>query len=118
MANTLKDIQKDISNDAVRRLVDLTEFTGELPPRSPVQGSSYGYTSGGVTPSYSNVIDRFSFVSNGNATNVGDLTESKRGAAGQSSDVSGYASGGNTGSASNVIDKFPFAATHKRYRCR
>ena len=50
MANTLKDIQKDISNDAVRRLVDLTEFTGELPPRSPVQGSSYGYTSGGSNP--------------------------------------------------------------------
>ena len=112
MANTLKDIQKDISNDAVRRLVDLPEFTGELPPSSPVQGSSYGYTSGGITPSYSNVIDKFSFVSNGNATNVGDLTESKSGTAGQSSGSNGYASGGTpaASTASNVIDKFPFAS--------
>ena len=112
MANTLKDIQKDISNDAVRRLVDLPEFTGELPPSSPVQGSSYGYTSGGLTPSYSNVIDKFSFVSNGDATNVGDLTESKSGTAGQSSGSNGYASGGTpaASTASNVIDKFPFAS--------
>ena len=40
----------------------------------PVGTSSltYGYTSGGYSP-YNNIIDKFSFSSDGNATDVGDL---------------------------------------------
>jgi hypothetical protein len=73
------------------------------------QGSNYGYTSGG-NPSYSNVIDKFSFSTDGNATDVGDLTAAKYGLAGQSSSDYGYTSGGQiNGSETNVIEKFPFA---------
>ena len=68
-----------------------------------------GYTSGGYNPSAgspttTNVIDKFPFATNANATDVGDLTLGRFGVAGQSSGTSGYTSGGG-----NVIDKFPFA---------
>jgi hypothetical protein len=75
-----------------------------------------GYISGGYrnavpAPSSApqNIIDKFPFASDANATDVGDLTVSRRLAAGQSSDVSGYTSGGLGSTNSNVIDKFPFA---------
>jgi hypothetical protein len=78
-----------------------------------------GYTSSrnvfNVPPpgnSSSNIIDKFPFATDANATDVGDLSVTRRSAAGQSSTVSGYASGGNlpTNFRSNTIDKFPFAA--------
>ena len=69
-----------------------------------------GYTSGGYNPSAgspttTNVIDKFPFATNANATDVGDLTAPRGGVTGQSSTVSGYTSGDT-----NVIDKFPFAS--------
>jgi len=73
-----------------------------------------GYTSGGYIPSgppFSlNTIDKFPFASDGNATDVGDLTLARNIVAGQSSDVSGYTSGGWEVNFTNIIDKFPFAA--------
>jgi hypothetical protein len=75
------------------------------------QGSVSGYTSGG-TPPLSNVIDKFLFASDGNATDAGDLTQNRSGSSGQSSFISGYTSGGSTAPTSthvNTIDKFPFA---------
>ena len=42
---------------------------------------AYGYTSGGY--SSTNVIDKFSFGSNNNATDFGDLTVARSGIAGQ-----------------------------------
>jgi hypothetical protein len=82
-----------------------------------------GYTSGGYgrlppgTPrpsspvSVRNIIDKFPFATNANATDVGDLTVARQSVAGQSSTVSGYSTGGYIpGSGSvNTIDKFPFA---------
>jgi len=70
------------------------------------QGSVSGYSSGGAIPT-SNVIDKFPFTTDGNATDVGDLTQGRYGSAGQSSSFSGYTSGGYN---RNTIDKFPFAA--------
>ena len=73
-----------------------------------------GYTSGGVSPPVSppivNVIDKFPFASNANATDVGDLTQARTIAAGQSSTSSGYTSGGSAPAYANTIDKFSFAA--------
>ena len=74
------------------------------------QGSTSGYTSGS-----SNVIDKFPFATNANATDVGDLTVARNvGLGGQSSSASGYTSGGRsaplTPATTNVIDKFPFAS--------
>jgi hypothetical protein len=74
------------------------------------QGSNYGYTSGGG-PSYSNVIEKFAFLSDGNATDVGDLTQERAYVVGQSSSDYGYTTGG-LGAPSgdqNIIDKFAFA---------
>jgi hypothetical protein len=54
--------------------------------RSFVAGQSsttFGYTSGGITPAITNVIDRFPFSSNANASDVGDLSVSRSAAAGQ-----------------------------------
>jgi hypothetical protein len=58
--------------------------------RSSVSGQSStlsGYTSGGNNPSFSppvlNVIDKFPFATNANATDVGDLTEQISGLVGQ-----------------------------------
>ena len=73
------------------------------------QGSNYGYNSGGWQGAYSNVIDKFPFSADANATDVGDLTEGRHGIAGQSSSEYGYTSGGNPNGTSNIIDKFPFA---------
>jgi len=81
--------------------------------------ASHGYVSGGVPPfAYSNVIEKFSVSADANATDVGDLTESKYGASGQSSSAHGYNSGGTIGpmfSAPptpqvNTIEKWSFSS--------
>ena len=77
---------------------------------SPAGQSStdYGYNSGGYSPPYSNVIDKFPFASDANATDVGDLTIARYAPAGQSSEDYGYTSGGIP--VTDRIDKFPFAS--------
>lgn len=65
------------------------------------QGTTSGYSSG-ATPDQ-NIIDKFPFSANANASDVGDLTVARGSAAGQSSLISGYTS-------STTIDKFPFAS--------
>ena len=72
------------------------------------QGENYGYTSGGVLDR-GNVIDKFPFAADANATDVADLTVAVYGAAGQSSSESGYLSGGSAPSYTNTIQKFPFS---------
>ena len=48
---------------------------------------AYGYTSGGYGGGVYDVIDKFSFASNGNASDVGNLTVARSYCAGQSSPV-------------------------------
>ena len=84
------------------------------------QGSTSGYTSGGSggnTPSFDaqNVIDKFSFSSDGNATDVGDLTAARHEVAGSSSGFHGYTAGGETMPGApyvrhDTIDRFPFSS--------
>ena len=74
-----------------------------------------GYNSGGSPPfSGTNVIQKYSFPSDANATDVGNLTATKFGTAGQSSSTNGYVSGGFVPSVSpttaNIIENFPFAS--------
>ena len=84
-------------------------WVGKELPIIPFQGSNYGYNTGGTDgSSASNVIEKFPFASDGNATDVGDLTAGRYNAAGQSSATYGYNSGGIP--LSNVINKFSFAA--------
>ena len=109
MANTLLDAQTDISNDTLREIVSASAFIGEQPvaATSPFLGSNYGYTSGGsIGGGAQNVIEKSSFTSDANATDVGNLTVGRYNSSGQSSATHGYTSGG--AGLSDVIDKFTF----------
>lgn len=78
----------------------------------PITGSVAGYSSGGRDPTHTNTIDKFPFATNANASDVGDLTQTRTEVTGQSSDVSGYTSGGEFTPGtqmSNVIDRFSFS---------
>ena len=78
------------------------------PRYTQAQGTVSGYTSGGF--SSTNIIDKFPFASDANATDVGDLTVARAKLGGASSLVSGYSMGGISPPHRNQIDKFPFAA--------
>ena len=73
------------------------------------QGSVAGFSAGGNPgPGFGNVIDKFPFSTDTNATDVGDITALLRDRAGQSSTTHGYNSGGGP-PAINTIDKFLFS---------
>lgn len=82
------------------------------------QATTSGYMGGGQTGtgnvgSGSNVIDKWSLTSNGNATDVGDLLEGTGENSGFMSPSHGYSSGGNTpsyGPYLTRIQKYPFAS--------
>ena len=71
---------------AFTQYADGIEFNGKAVVTafdSPEQSSLVsGYTSGG-NPGPSNVIDKFPFAADANATDVGDLNQSRHNAAGQ-----------------------------------
>lgn len=74
------------------------------------QGLIAGYTSGGLAPPYSNVVDKFPFATDSNSIDFGDLTTGRYGATGHSSTSFAYSSGGlGPAGTLNIIDKFPFA---------
>jgi len=84
------------------------------------QGTSYGFAVQGIGDSpYASAsnIERFSFTSDGNSTDVGDYFSTQRtylSGGGNTSDTSGYTAGGNNSNPgspgfSNVISKYPFA---------
>ena len=103
-------------SDGTTTVGNLSLGTGNTNGRYAVVGQSssdYGYTSAGNVPGIgkSNIIDKFPFASDANATDVGDLTVARWFPAGQSSSEYGYTSGGYVvPTRSNVIDKFPFAS--------
>jgi hypothetical protein len=72
-------------------------------------GESYGYRAGGGNP-VTNVVDRVSFTSDGNATDIGDLTVARHWTAG-ATDFSTYGYTMSGGSGVAVIDRFAFAGT-------
>ena len=78
------------------------------------QGETSGYAAGGSHPSLSpsniNVIDKWPFSSDANATDVGDLNATKNSAGGVSSPAHGYVVGGNEPTRSNVLDRFAYAS--------
>ena len=84
--------------------------SGNIAPVPPAyQGSQYGYACGAY--SASDVIDKFSYTSDGNASDVGNLTIARGISQGNSSSTYGHVSGGRGGSTYyNTIDRFPFAS--------
>jgi len=106
---------------------DVADLTRAAVCASSQNSTTNGYTSGGKfgpsspsdpTPltSCTNIIDKFPFSSDSNATDVGDLAASLGHLAGQSSSSNGYTTGGYS-DPSNVVDytsnriqKFPFSS--------
>jgi len=81
-------------------------------------GAERGYVCGGFLgkdggPSiYGSQIQRFSLVTDGNATDIADMISNRRSQSGHSSSTYGYVTGGNTDAANtqvNSIERFPFA---------
>jgi hypothetical protein len=76
------------------------------------QGTTHGYTAGGNTGGpFHDTIDKFTFASDADATDVGNLTIARQGNSGQLSGTHGYTSGGYGGpgyAPSNIIDKYAF----------
>ena len=74
--------------------------------------TTHGYTSGGYSsassPTTTNIIEKFTFASDANATDVGDMSVARYYTSGQSSTAHGYTSGGLP--TEDIIDKFAFAS--------
>ena len=84
--------------------------SGDVQPYS-FGGTQYGYATAGIanpsTPAVAqNIIDKWAFASDANATDVGDLTSVKGYCGGISSPTHGYSFGGNV----NIIDKWSFSS--------
>lgn len=97
-------------DSAQEKIIANSSLTLEPPPI--FQGTVSGYNSGGAGIFGAlNIIDKFPFAADANATDVGDLAQGRRRSSGQSSAESGYTSGGLAGPANvNTIDKFSFSA--------
>ena len=95
--------------DSDEAAIEAPDGTGGDIPTTPYQGTNFGYLAGGLTP-YKNNIEKYSYTSDGDATDVGDLTVARSDGVGQSSSTNGYVSGGlGAGPASyNTIDKWTF----------
>lgn len=76
------------------------------------QGNVSGYGTGGTQTQFTfyNTIDKYPFASDTNATDVGDLTQTKGSTTGTSSSSHGYVSGGWLPGRTNVIERFPFSS--------
>ena len=73
-------------------------------------GTQYGFSHCGAPAWYYNTIDKWSFSSGGNATDVGDNTDPRAYLSGNHSSTHGYIAGGETSGMTNIIDKNSYAA--------
>ena len=90
-----------VMSDATQSLTHGYQVGGQIPPRP--------------TTTTSNVIDKFPFSSDTNASDVGDLTQARETTTSPGSATHGYCAGGRasnigTNSGVNIIEKYPFAS--------
>lgn len=75
---------------------------------------THSYQMGGRNPTSAvNIIGKYPFSADADATDVGDLTTIRQNASGAASATHGYTAGGRVlppGSPLNIIDKFPFSS--------
>jgi len=107
------------SSDA--NATDVGDLTQRRDTSAGSSSSTHGYTAGGndptgagpTQPSHRETIDKFSFASDGNATDVGDISDGPTAlAAGTSSATNGYIIPGKMppiAIGARYIEKFPFA---------
>ena len=109
------------AEDASSDVGDLTKVRGQKTDNSYL--NVYGFSSGGNNPNSPspttvlNEIERISFASDGNGTDIADLSQARVHGAGTNSPTHGYMHGGSTGAGPNpgpghvnTIDKFPFTS--------
>jgi hypothetical protein len=77
---------------------------------STTSSATHAYGAGGHGPSYSTVIDKFSYASEAAGTGVGDLDQPAYGSLGLSSTTHGYCCGGVTPTAIAIIAKYSFSS--------
>ena len=93
--------------------------TGDVKPVYNHQGKAYGYIAGGTDETAphgaaNNTIQRFSFTSDSNATDVGDLTQIYADPQGYSSTTHGYCCGGYfwpVSAPGDTMNKYAFASS-------
>ena len=97
---------------------DVGDLTAVRQAPTGQNSDTFGYTSGGYTSPGStgrrNIIDKFPFSVDTNASDVGDLTQARNAQSGQSSSTFVYNSGGYrtpppTPGVVDTVDKFPFS---------
>ena len=96
-------------SDNWRNILNYHPSQAPTPPSFTFQGSSFGYTMGGIgSPNKLNTIEKYSFTSDANGTDVGDLLAGRRYGSGNNSSTNGYHSAHSDNN--NVIEKFPFSS--------
>ena len=99
---------------AAGNATDVGDLTVARYQLSGTQSPTFGYAAGGYylgPPSnyVTNIVDKFPFGSDGNASDVGDLTLARQYLTGTSSNDHGHAAGG-TPTSGKRIDKYAFAS--------
>ena len=113
-----KDIDRFPFATTLNNAVSIGNLAAEKQLLSGHSSSTHGYAAGGTWPGPNvdyNVIERFSFATDENSLDVGDLLFTIVGGASQSSQTNGYVSGGGQNFPTPIagyqtIQKFPFAA--------
>lgn len=111
--NTVNVIDK-FAFSAAGNATDVGDLTVARYQHAGTQSPTYGYAAGGYfigSPSNTlkNTIDKWAFGSDGNASDVGDLTLARQYLTGTSSNNHGYSAGG-TPTSGKRIDKHAFAS--------
>lgn len=111
-ASLADDIQK-IATASDANGVRTGDLTNNHTQGTAHTSETHGYSAGGYTTASSgsstNVIERYSLSSDENASDVGDMTVTRRACNGMSSSTHGYTTGGHP--TTNVIDKYQFSAS-------
>ena len=106
---TMRKYQFNTSNN-MTTVGNLTTGTTNRVQMNGTMSATYGYCCGGGEPTEVNVIDKWPFATDTNATDVGDLTQTRRSGAATCSSDYGYMAGGTSNPpAWNIIDKWAFA---------
>ena len=89
----------------------LTTGTSNRAQNTGTESSTHGYVFGGSEGTEVNIIEKFSYSTDGNSVDTGDLTQARRYASGHCSFTYGYAAGGMEAPPNyNIIDKWSFSS--------
>ena len=106
---TMRKYQFNTSNN-MTTVGNLSTGTTNRVQNNGTMSSTYGYCCGGGEPTEINVIDKWPFATDTNATDVGDLTQTRRSGAATCSSDYGYMAGGLSNPPNwNIIEKWAFA---------